>query len=113
MHPLLTWLWTLVPANPVVVRTVQGASRRLPHLWIRMLYLGALIALVGLGLLVRGGLKPSISLSELAKAGTMMFGFVSYAQVALICLLAPLFMAGAIAQETMREVRDAVKLNYT
>lgn len=99
MHPLLTWLWTLVPANPVVVRTVQGASRRLPHLWIRMLYLGALIALVGLGLLVRGGLKPSISLSELAKAGTMMFGFVSYAQVALICLLAPLFMAGAIAQE--------------
>jgi len=99
MQTLLRWFWYSAPANPIVVRTVQGASRRTRDLWIRMVYLGGLVALVSFGLLARGGLNPSISLSELAKAGTYLFWFVSNVQVLLICLLAPLFMAGAIAQE--------------
>ncbi len=98
MHPTATWLWHLLPTNPIVVRTVQGASRRMRHLWIRMAYLGVLIAIVGFGLLALGGSGAS-NMAELAKAGTIIFAFVSYAQVALICLLAPLFMAGAISQE--------------
>ena len=93
------WLWYLVPANPIVVRTLHGASRRTRHLWVRMLYLGALIGLVLFGLIAEGGLNTNQSLTDLAKTGTKIFAFVSYAQVGLICLLAPVFLAGAIAQE--------------
>ncbi len=32
-------LWRLLPANPIVVRVVQGSSKRLQHLWVRVLYL--------------------------------------------------------------------------
>ena len=96
----------MLPANPIVVRTVQGASRRTRHLWVRMLYLGGLIALVSFGLLTKVGMSSHIGLANLAKASTAIFAFVSYAQVAMICLLAPLFMAGAIAQEQAGKTYD-------
>ncbi len=83
----------------MVVRVVQGGSRRPRHLWVRMGYLGALIALVVMGLLSGGGMSEQISLSDLAKAGASIFSVISYGQVVLVCLLAPLFMAGAIAHE--------------
>ena len=99
MLSLYQWLWHLGPANPMVVRIVQGGSRRQRHLWVRMGYLGALIALVLFGLLSAGGLGPRVNLTELAKAGSAVFTVVAFGQVVLVCLLAPLFMAGAIAAE--------------
>ena len=93
------WLWYLLPANPMLVRIVQGGSRRPRHFWVRFGYLGALIVLVTMGLLTGGGMSGQVGLGELAKAGTRIFSFVAYAQVILICLLSPFFMAGAIAQE--------------
>ena len=99
MTILLQWLWSLLPANPVLVRIVQGGSRRRRHLWVRMGYLGALVAMVSIGLLVGGGMGSEISLTDLAKAGTLIFTIISYGQVIMICLLAPLFTAGAISQE--------------
>ena len=106
MKTLYLWLWYLLPANPVFVRIVQGGSRRVRHLWVRMIYLGVLVTMVVLGLLTGGGLGTGISLTELAKAGTGVFSIVSYGQVALICLLAPIFMAGAIGQEKMGRTYD-------
>jgi len=106
MKTIYLWLWYLLPANPVLVRIVQGGSRRSRHLWVRMGYLGVLVAMVVLGLLTGGGMRTGISLTELAKAGTRVFSIVSYGQVALICLLAPVFMAGAIGQEKMGRTYD-------
>ena len=106
MKTIYLWLWYLLPANPVLVRIVQGGSRRSRHLWVRMGYLGALVTMVVLGLLTGGGMRTGISLTELAKAGTQVFSIVSYGQVALICLLAPVFMAGAIGQEKMGRTYD-------
>ena len=99
MRNLLRWWWDLLPGNPMVVRTVQGGSRRMRHLWVRMGYLGLLTGLVVLGLLFGGGLGGSASMAELAQAGTRLFGLVAYGQVILVCLLAPLFMAAAIRAE--------------
>ncbi len=40
MDAIARYLWFLLPANPMVVRIVQGGSRRMRHLWVRMGYLG-------------------------------------------------------------------------
>lgn len=99
MSAFYSWLYYLIPANPLLVRIVQGASRRRGHLFARMGYLGALIAVVLFGLLTAGSLSGTQSLTTLAKAGGRIFTIISYAQISLICLLAPVFMAGAIAAE--------------
>lgn len=99
MHLIYQWFWRLIPANPMLVRIVQGGSRRGRHLLVRQAYLGVMIFFVILGLLTAGSVGGQVSLTELAKAGTNVFGVIAYAQVVLICLLAPLFMAGAITAE--------------
>lgn len=99
----MTWFWRLLPANPMVVRVVHGGSRRTRDLWIRMGYLGALIGLVIIGLLTGGGVGANLDLRDMAQAGSKVFAVVAYGQVILVCLLAPLFMAGAIAQEKSGE----------
>lgn len=84
----------------MVVRIVQGGSQRTQHLWVRMGYIGALVLLMLIGLLRPGsGMGGEMSLTALAKSGTMVFAIISYGQVILVCLLSPLFMAGAIGQE--------------
>ncbi len=84
----------------MVVRIVQGGSRQARHLWIRLGYLGALVLLMMIGLLSPGsGIGGEVSLTALAKSGTWVFAIISYGQVVLVCLLSPLFMAGAIGQE--------------
>ncbi len=105
MTAIYQWLWYLLPANPMVMRIVQGASRRHRDLWVRMGYLGALILLVLMSLLFAGGMGQ-MNLTDLAKAGTQIFVIVSYGQVIFVCLLAPLFMAGAIDQEHAGETYD-------
>ncbi|MBT8485948.1 MAG: ABC transporter permease subunit [Phycisphaerales bacterium] len=98
MPAILNWLLRLLPTNPICMRLVQGGSRRLRHLYIRAGYLALMIVVLLFVLLgqVGGG---NLSLRELAGAGALMFQIVSYLQVTLICLLTPVFMAGAIAQE--------------
>lgn len=98
MSMIFRCLWRLLPANPVVVQIIQGGSRRQHHHWVRTGYLGVLVGLVVMGLMAGGGMRDQVGLTELAKAGASVFSIVSDGQVILICLLAPLFMSGSIAQ---------------
>ncbi|MEM1355270.1 MAG: ABC transporter permease subunit [Planctomycetota bacterium] len=99
MQALYSWLWRLVPGNPQVIRIVQGGSRRLQHALVRIAYLGALIGLVVISMIAAGGLSDSVDLNDLAKGGAQVFRVIAYVQVILVCLIAPIFMAGAIASE--------------
>ena len=76
------------------MRLVQGGSRRLRHLYVRSGYLAILMVILLISLL-----GPAQSLRELAQRGANAFTIVAFGQVALICLLTPVFMAGAISQE--------------
>ena len=80
------------------MRLVQGGSRRVRHLYIRSGYLAVMMLVLVFVLLSQVG-GGDLSLRGLASAGAQMFRNVSYLQVGLICLLTPVFMAGAIAQE--------------
>jgi hypothetical protein len=94
-------LLRLLPLNPVAIRLVEGGSRRLRHLYLRSGYLAAMMVVLLLALL-----GPSTSLRELAQRAASAFTLVSFGQVALICLLTPIFMAGAIAQEASPRTWD-------
>lgn len=88
----------LGPANPILLRVVTAGGRRWRHAFTRWIYLGLLIGVLLVALL---GSSPTNqqSLSELAKISTQVFKYISFAQLAMICLLAPVFTAGAITQE--------------
>lgn len=98
MPAFLNWLLRLLPTNPICMRLVQGGSRRLRHMYIRAGYLAVMIVVLLFVLLTSTG-SGALSMRALAAAGSSMFEGVSYLQVGLICLLTPVFMAGAIAQE--------------
>ncbi|MEM6334284.1 MAG: hypothetical protein AAF823_13180 [Planctomycetota bacterium] len=106
MNSVGLYLWRLTLGNPMAVRVVHNGSRRMRDLWVRMGYLGAMIVLVLIGLLLAGGIGGSVSLGELAKNGTQVFTYVARGQVILVCLLAPLFMASAIAAEQQGKTFD-------
>ncbi len=97
MPALLNWFLRLLPTNPICMRLVQGGSRRQRHMLIRSAYLAVMILMVLFALLTAVGNTSSVR--ELARAGAQTFTVVSYLQVGLVCLLTPIFMAGAIAQE--------------
>lgn len=99
MQALFSWLWRLVPGNPQVVRIVQGASRRNQHAVVRLSYVVAITLIVFFGLVGGGGFGGSGDLRELAQSGSQIFRVVAMGQVILVCLIAPIFMAGAIASE--------------
>lgn len=98
MPVFLRWLLRLGPTNPIAVRLVQGGSRRTRHFYIRTIYLGVLIAVLLYSLLFNVQ-DAVVSYRTLAAAGATSFEGIAYLQIALICVLAPVFMAGAIAQE--------------
>ena len=98
MPVFLRWLLRLGPINPIAVRLVQNGSRRMRHMYIRSAYLAVLIVVLLWSLLIRGG-QTTLSYRELAQAGAASFIAIAYLQIGLICVLAPVFMAGAIAQE--------------
>lgn len=104
MPVFLRWLLRLGPINPIAVRLVQGGSRRRRHFYIRTFYLGALILCL-LWLLMSSSGK-SLSVRDLARSASVAFEYVAYLQIVLICLLAPVFMAGAIAQEANPKTWD-------
>jgi len=97
MPAALRWLLRLLPLNPIAVRLVQGGSRRMRHNIIRSAYLLVLIAALLVLLIPQSG---QLSYQKIALTGAQAFEIVAYLQVALICVLAPVFMAGAIAQES-------------
>ncbi len=105
MPIFLRWLLRLGPANPIAVRLVQNASRRSKHNYARSGYLGVLIVVLLWAML---GSTPTgdVSYRELASAGASSFAGIAYLQVALICILSPVFMAGAISHEANPKTWD-------
>ncbi|MEM7623188.1 MAG: ABC transporter permease subunit [Planctomycetota bacterium] len=105
MPAILRYLLKLGPTNPIAVRLIQGGSQRRRHLYIRALYLGAMI-LVLLWLLLINTDTGVADYRALAAAGAGSFAMIAYLQIGLICVLAPVFMAGAIAQEASPRTWD-------
>jgi ABC-type transport system involved in multi-copper enzyme maturation permease subunit len=89
----------LAPLNPILLRVVTAGGRRLRHALARWGYLGLLVVvlLVTLAMSAAGG--GSSSLSDYAKGASNVFSWISYVQLGMICLLAPVFCASAITQE--------------
>ncbi len=103
MATFTTTMLRLAPANPILLRVVTGAGRRWRDALLRVGYLGLLVLVVG------GGQLFSINqtdMTELARQGSQLFRAASFVQLTMICLLAPIFTAGAITQE-----RDARTYN--
>lgn len=91
-----TPLWRLSLGNPIFVRVVETAARRKRHTAIRIGYLSLLTAVaivVTLTSLTRG------TLTELSQRSAQLFATISFLQLAMACLLSPIFTAGAITQE--------------
>jgi ABC-type transport system involved in multi-copper enzyme maturation permease subunit len=100
------YFWRLIPANPILVRVVQAGGKRKRDLLIRCAYLGILLFLVIFLLLQSAGSLASASLSDLSKQSSEIFYYMSYAQLALVALLAPVFTASAITQEKDSQTYD-------
>lgn len=98
MPVIVRWFLRLSVMNPIAVRLVQNGSRRSKHLYIRSGYLAVLI-LTMLWLLLAGTDQGQVKYQALAAAGAGAFTWIAYLQITLICILAPVFMGGAIAQE--------------
>ncbi len=92
------WMWRLLPANPILVRVVQGASRRSRHLWIRAGYL-SILTFVMVVAVMSSPQTGGTSLADMAKQWTQVFKVVSMIQLGMMCFLAPVFTATAITQE--------------
>src|SRR5438552_6011322 len=99
------YLWRLVPANPILLRVVEAGGKRRRDLFVRCGYL-ALLILVVIFALVGAGSVGNASLAELAKTSANLFQRMSYCQLALVALLAPIFTAGAITQEKDSQTYD-------
>jgi ABC-type transport system involved in multi-copper enzyme maturation permease subunit len=102
MLGIAEYFWRLVPANPILLRVVATAGKRRRDLLIRCGYLGLLVLVV----LFFGPGMSGGGLSELAKASAQLFQRMSYLQLGLVALLAPIFTAGAITQERDSQTYD-------
>lgn len=89
--------WRLGPGNPIFVRVVETAAKRGRHAAIRISYLAALLAVALV--LVLHSLSAGGTLTDLSRRSAFMFTIISFVQLAMACLMAPIFMAGAITQE--------------
>src|SRR5215213_4183071 len=100
------YLWRLIPANPILLRVVESGGKRTRDAIIRCGYLGLLIGLVVVLLLSSGESLGSGDLTALAKTSSQLFQNMSYLQLGLVALLAPIFTAGAITQEKDSQTYD-------
>src|SRR5438105_3342146 len=100
------YLWRLVPANPILLRVVCTAGKRRRDLIIRAAYLGLLVLVVTFSTLTTAGEASATDLAALAKRSAILFQSMSYLQLALVALLAPIFTAGAITQEKDSQTYD-------
>ncbi len=107
MLGITDYLWRLIPGNPILLRVVESGGKKRRDLLIRCTYLGLLILLVLYALLDQLRARMSgTSLSDLAKVSSRIFQQMSYLQLGLVCLLAPIFTAGAITQEKDSQTYD-------
>lgn len=97
IHDIGLSFWRLLPANPIVIRVVQMGSKRAQHLWLRAGYLLVLLFVMLAAQLANP--QTGSSLTALAKSSSQVFTYISILQLAMICMLAPIFTAGAISQE--------------
>ncbi len=89
----------LAPMNPILLRVVTAGGRRLRHAFTRWGYLALLIFVLLVSQLASSTGTTTASLSDYAKASSNVFSYISYVQLGMICLLAPVFCAAAITQE--------------
>ena len=95
----------LTALNPIAIRLVGAASRRQRDYFIRtgfVTLLGVSLLLGLFGVLVSGRL----SLRDLAAGSAQIFTFLAVIELLLICLLTPIFMAGAISKEAQPRTWD-------
>src|SRR5256714_7789170 len=100
------YFWRLLPANPILLRVVESGGKRKRDLFIRCGYLGLLITLVIFSLITSSNAISGMSLSALASESGAIFRRMSYLQLGLVALLAPIFTAGAITQEKDSQTYD-------
>lgn len=91
-------LWRLLLGNPIFVRVVEMSAKRTRHALIRIGYLAVLVLVAVIGLLFLGAGQGG-TLTELSRASAKLFTAISFAQLGMACLMAPIFTAGAITQE--------------
>jgi ABC-type transport system involved in multi-copper enzyme maturation permease subunit len=95
----------LAPLNPILLRVVTAGGRRLRHAFVRWGYLGLLVLVLLVSLVsspsgsAPGAAGGGTALSDFAKSSSRVFSAISYVQLGMICLLAPVFCAAAITQE--------------
>lgn len=107
MLGITEYAWRLVPANPILLRVVEAGGRRRRDLFIRCAYLGLLVFVVITSLISgQSTIGTGASLNDLAKMSDQIFRNMSYLQLALVALLAPIFTAGAITQEKDSQTYD-------
>ena len=99
------YIFRLIPANPILLRVVESGGKRKRDLFIRCAYLGILVLLVMFRLLPELGDLDG-SLSKLTSKSAAIFHLMSYVQLGLVALLAPVFTAGAITQEKDSQTYD-------
>ncbi|HVT82914.1 MAG TPA: ABC transporter permease subunit [Phycisphaerae bacterium] len=89
----------LAPLNPILLRVVTAGGRRLRHAFTRWGYLALLVLVLLVTQLASSTAPGESSLSDYAKSSSSVFAYISYVQLGMICLLAPVFCAAAITQE--------------
>src|SRR5258708_39483937 len=98
MLGITDYLWRLIPANPILLRVVETGGKRKRDLFIRCGYLGLLVLVVLFALVNSSTSVTGTNLSDLTKTSSKIFSQMSYLQLSLGALLAPIFTAGAISQ---------------
>ena len=107
MLGITDYAWRLIPANPILLRVVEAGGRRRRDLFIRCAYLGLLVFVVIVSLVSgQNTVGAGASLNDLAKTSGQIFQNMSYLQLGLVALLAPIFTAGAITQEKDSQTYD-------
>src|SRR3954453_18742571 len=100
------YFWRLLPANPILLRVVETGGKRKRDLFIRCGYLGLLVLLVVFSLVTSSTAISGASLADLTKTSSRIFAQMSFLQLGLVALLAPIFTAGAITQEKDSQTYD-------
>src|SRR5438046_2030555 len=100
------YFWRLLPANPILLRVVESGGKRKRDLFIRCGYLRLLITFVIFSLVTSSNSVSGTSLANLAAESGKIFQSMSYLQLGLVALLAPIFTAGAITQEKDSQTYD-------
>lgn len=96
-------LWRTLFGNPILLRIISMAGKRRRDMLIRCGYLGLLCLWIVFSLLA---LADQTDLGELAKRSASIFKNISFIQLLLVALLAPVFTAGAISQEGDAQTYD-------